>query len=61
MVSMALQIKSNTTQKIKKVITTIKENAINDKVKILLSSVFHRDYQNKKDETLQRKRFAPYR
>ena len=42
--------KVNTLQKIRKVINAIKENGVNDKIEIVLSSVIHRDDQDVEDE-----------
>ena len=42
--------KVNTLQKIRKVINAIKENDVNQKIKIVLSSVIHRDDQDLEDE-----------
>ena len=42
--------KVNTLQKIRKVINAIKENDVNHKIKIVLSSVIHRDDQELEDK-----------
>ena len=42
--------KVNTLLKIRKVIKTMEENDVNDKVKIVLSSVIHRNDQDVEDE-----------
>ena len=45
-----LTCKVNTLQKIRKMINAIKENDMNNKIEIVLSSVIHRDDQDLEDE-----------
>ena len=45
-----IQNKVNTLQKVRKVITTIKENDVNNKIQIAFSSVIHRDDQDFEEE-----------
>ena len=45
-----IQNKVNTLQKIRKVITTIKKNDVNNKVQIAFSGVIHRNDQDLKEE-----------
>ena len=48
--------KVNTLLKIRKVIKTMEENDVNDKVKIVLSSVIHRNDQDVEDEIKELKK-----